>query len=101
MTLVHGMCDLIVLGLPLIPLPVPLSHPKEHVTEPLLVHRLILLEEVFLEIFINDLIQALPSVEIELVIIVITYESVDINQILESYPSLLKYVIVDLRQFKL
>jgi hypothetical protein len=46
-------------------------------------------------------LEAIPRAPIELVIIEITFEFVDINQILESDFSLLKYVIVDLRQFNL
>jgi hypothetical protein len=101
MTPLHGMRDLIVSGLPLHPRSVPLSHPIEHVTEPLLVHYLILLEALFIEIFTNDLIQSLPSASIEFVIIVIAFEFVDNNQNLKIDPCLLKYLIVDFRQFKI
>lgn len=44
MTAVHWMFYLIVLRLSLLLLPVPLSHSVKHVTEPVLVHQLILSE---------------------------------------------------------
>jgi hypothetical protein len=101
MTAVHWMFNLIVLRLPLLLLPVPLSHSVKHVTEPVLVHQLILSEISALEVAIYGDLKALPGVPIEVVIIEISFEFVYINQILEGNLSLVKDFIVDIWQFKL